>query len=185
MIDISTYLTLVETESKKDKLETIYNEYLSVMTYVARDLVGKYNAAEDVVHNAILKIIDNLDKIDLTKATATKSFVRIITRSCAIDWLRKEKPGSVVSAEEMLADTESSEPMPIEYVMSNEGYEHLVSCIMSLSPSLKDACELKYICGFSNKEIADMLRITENNVGVRINRAKAILSKKMKEGANG
>ena len=53
MIDISTYLTLVETESKKDKLETIYNEYLSVMTYVARDLVGKYNAAEDVVFQFI------------------------------------------------------------------------------------------------------------------------------------
>ncbi len=155
------------------------------MNYVATDLVGKYNAEEDIVHNAILKIINNLDKIDLTKKTATKSFVRIITRSCAIDGLRKEKPNSTVSAEEVIAEAESPEPMPVDYIVSKEGYERLVECILSLKPSLKDVCELKYICGFSNKEIAEILEISENNVGVRINRTKNILAKMIKEGANG
>lgn len=185
MIDISMYLMAVETKKEKDKLEIIYDEYLSVMTHTAILYVGKFNAEEDVVHNAILKLITYLDRVDLSNIPSTKSFVRVITRSCAIDWLRKEKSYSTISTDENYIDVESSDPMPLEYIVSNEGYNLLVNCIYSLSPSLRDVCELKFICGFSNKEIAGILSITENNVGVRINRARNILTEKIKEAANG
>ena len=66
MIDLSIYLMAVESDKKKDKLEIIYTEYLTVMTHTAIDYVGKYHAEEDVVHNAIIKIISYLDRINLS-----------------------------------------------------------------------------------------------------------------------
>lgn len=184
MLDFSLYLMALDTEIKRDKLQIIYDEYLPVMMYTAFGFVGKYQAQEDVVHNSILKIINYLDRINLSNKTATKSFVRIITKNCAIDWLRKEKKHLTISSEQVYGDFESPEPMPLEYIVSNDGYMHLVKCIHSLSPTIRDTCELKFICGFTNKEIAKILETTENNVGVRINRARNILAKMIKEGAN-
>ena len=64
MFPLSLYLYTLETEEDRGKLTIIYEEYLSSMSRVARIYVGKYQAEEDVVHNAIMKLIDNLDKID-------------------------------------------------------------------------------------------------------------------------
>jgi len=44
------------------KLEEIYNHYKKEMQYTAFSLVRKHDSAEDIVHNAILRVNDNLEK---------------------------------------------------------------------------------------------------------------------------
>ena len=41
--------------------------------------------------------------------------------------------------------------------------------------------ELKYVNGFSNQEIADILKIKKKTVDMRLYRAKKLLLKKMEE----
>ena len=65
MIPISFLLCSLEKEEDRDKLSAIYEKYLPLMTFVACRYVGRYNAEEDVVHDAIITIINNLDDIDL------------------------------------------------------------------------------------------------------------------------
>lgn len=68
MLSPSLYLQGTEDEESKDKLSWIYENYLAAMLYTAKKYVGRHQVEEDVVHNAILKIIDNLDHIDSFRA---------------------------------------------------------------------------------------------------------------------
>ena len=58
---LALYLCNIASEEDQDKLTILYNTYLDIMMYTARKYVGPYQAEEDVVHNAILKIIANLE----------------------------------------------------------------------------------------------------------------------------
>ena len=48
------YLSLVENDYDKDKLEYIYKKYYSLMLAVAMDKLKSKEAAEDIVHDSIL-----------------------------------------------------------------------------------------------------------------------------------
>ena len=132
MLSPSLYLQGTEDEESKDKLSWIYENYLAAMLYTAKKYVGQHQVEEDVVHNAILKIIDNLDYIDPSEPVKTKNYVCIIVKSCAIDWLRKNKNYSDTDLDSCTYEVESTEPSPLEQVLTQEGYNKLVRCIRSL-----------------------------------------------------
>lgn len=181
MFPLSFYLYTIETEEDRRKLEVIYEEYLASMSRVARAYVGKYQAEEDVVHNAIMKLIDNLHKIDLNDKEATWSYVRKTTYSSAIDWLKHEKKFIAEDIDELDSVVESDDPLPLERVMSKDGYRYLVQCIRSLKDTYRDACELKFLCGKKEREIAQILCISEKNAGIRIVRGRQALIEMLKE----
>ncbi|HMB97651.1 MAG TPA: sigma-70 family RNA polymerase sigma factor, partial [Balneolaceae bacterium] len=64
---------------------------------------------------------------------------------------------------------------PQEEIIKNEEQENLKNAVLQLSPSLRQVL-LLILEGLSNKEISDVLGISENNVAVRFLRAKKILS---------
>ena len=54
------YLSLIENDYDKDKLEYIYKKYYSLMLAVAIDKLKSKEAAEDIVHDSILRIIKHI-----------------------------------------------------------------------------------------------------------------------------
>ena len=96
MIPILFLLCSLETEEDRDKLSAIYEKYLPLMSFVACRYVGRYNAEEDVVHDAIITIINNLDDIDLDNEEKTRRYVYKTVRSRSIDWLRHERHSLIV-----------------------------------------------------------------------------------------
>lgn len=180
MLLLSLYLCEIETKEERDKLAVIYETYLDAMTLTARKYVGSYQVEEDIVHNAILRIVRYLDTIDLSNTLSTKSFVCTVTRHCAIDWLRNKNLENT-PIEEIAYTMRSNERLPVEYVMSDEGYNKLVDCIHSLSDIYREVCDLRFICGMRETEIADLLGITPTNVSVRVARGRAKLIEMLKE----
>ncbi len=184
MLSPSLYLQGTEDEESKDKLSWIYENYLAAMLYTAKKYVGQHQVEEDVVHNAILKIIDNLDHIDPSEPVKTKNYVCIIVKSCAIDWLRKNKNYSDTDLDSCTYEVESTEPSPLEQVLTQNGYNKLVRCIRSLPDTYRLVCELKYIHGCKEREIADILNLTVKNVSIRIVRGRKKLIHMLREGEN-
>ena len=182
MLPLSFYLYTLNEDYDQDKLALIYEKFLGSMLYTAGKYVGHYQAQEDVVHNAILKIIDNLDKVDLSNTGKSKNFVCIITKSCAIDWLRNHKHDSELEdIDTMEYSLEAETPSPLEQVLSNDGYEKLVNCIRSLNETHRMVCELKFIHNLKEREIAEILGLTPKNVSVRIARGRKMLMEMLKE----
>ena len=118
MIPISLILYTLDSDEDRDKLSEIYEEYLGLMTYVARKYVGD-NSAEDVVHNSIIRLINDLDKIDLKNVPETRSYIRQAVTWCAIDWLRKEKNNlDMEDVDDPLLNIEDDILMPLDQIIS-------------------------------------------------------------------
>ena len=171
----------LDTEAKRNKLEVIYTTYLDTMSKAAHKYVGMYQMDEDIVHEAIMKLIDNLDKIDLDNELSTGCYVRIVTECCAKDWLRREKHYQTDNLDDYDYMVDTGEPLPLDLVVSDEAYAYLVNCIRSLKDTYRSACELKYVVELKEREIADVLGISEKNVSVRIYRGRMILKKMLEE----
>ena len=102
----------------------------------------------------------------------------------ARDLWRKENRASISDITEIEIESESDEDYPINGILSREGYEQLLRFINELSDTYKDVCRLKFICGLSEKAIAESLDITVKNVSVRTARGRKILIERIKEARN-
>jgi RNA polymerase sigma-70 factor (ECF subfamily) len=79
------FLSMIDTEEDRDKFIMIYNKYKSLLFYVANNILADPSLSEDVVHQAFIKIIENLDKIENINCHKTKSYIVTIVKHCAIN----------------------------------------------------------------------------------------------------
>lgn len=164
------YLSLIESDSDKTKFEIIYTEYKNRMYYEANKIVGNPMDAEDVVHQSFLKIIKILDKIEVPKSPKTKNTVVLIVERTAIDFLRKKNRRTVLSIDD------DNINVPTASEIGNIPGASAVSQAMAMLPAkYRELLLLKFDSGFSEREIAGMLSMTQGNVKKTIQRAKAKL----------
>lgn len=60
---LTFYLSLLDTEEEKSKMEALYITYKGLMLKIAYDISKDYDLANDALHNAFLKIVHHLNKI--------------------------------------------------------------------------------------------------------------------------
>ena len=83
------YLSLLDSEEEISKFELIYSTYKKQMYYTANNILKDSHLAEDAVHNAFLRIINNLEKIEDINSHKTKGLIVIIVKNVSIDIYRK------------------------------------------------------------------------------------------------
>lgn len=169
------YMSLIETSEEKDKFEELYHQYRTLMFYCAKEILKDDGLAEDAVHNAFVKIIRFLDKIDDVRCNKTKRFVVIVVENCAKDIYRKRKHEMEVSWEEV--------EMTYQFPCKNDMDElsEVETAIMELPLNYRQIFILKYAHGYSCKEIATILNMKAGTVRQRIARGKEWLYEKLKE----
>lgn len=169
------YLNLIETEEDKRKFERIYLAYKQTMFYAANRILKNHYASEDAVHQAFLKIIDHLDKINEDNCQKTRAFLVVVVENISIDIYRKQKRENMVLFDELelyIADDTSQEVVAIDEVSS---------AILKLPVNYSTVLRLKFSQGYNDAEIAEILNITQDNVRQRISRAKKKLSEVLKK----
>ena len=86
---ISYYLSIVETEEDKEKVVFIYENFYSFMCYTAGQILNhNKHDVEDAVHNAMIKLIENIDVIDLSDKQRAKNLCGIVAKNKAKDHCR-------------------------------------------------------------------------------------------------
>lgn len=169
------YLSVLDSEEEKDLFEKLYKENEQDMYAVAYRILHNQEDAEDAVHQAFLKVADNLTKISQMPCHEVKAYVVMISRNTAINMYRSNKrraEHSTVLNEEV--DHVSS--------FSHEDYSELVAAIKQLPQEYKDVLFLYCLQGFSSKETAKMLHISAESVRQRALRAKQMLKEILKRG---
>ena len=83
------YLQTLETPEEKSLFEQIYLEYRGLMYHVAYEILHNEQEAEDAVHQAFVKIAENIKKIDASVCPRTHSYVVTIVEHQAIDQYRR------------------------------------------------------------------------------------------------
>ncbi|EEG29473.1 Sigma-70 region 2 [[Clostridium] methylpentosum DSM 5476] len=79
------YVSMIESGEDQRKFARLYENYKYTMMYAASQILHDQFLAEDAIHQAFLKIINNLEKIDESNVPKTKAFLVIIARNTAKD----------------------------------------------------------------------------------------------------
>jgi len=165
-------------ENDKHKFEYIYEKYKRLLLAKAFDVVKDYNLAEDAVSEAYLRAYKNIHKIGDPDSAPTISFLVTITKNVAIDMYNKQK--RIVPTD--FAEYDEADDFDLEdTILQKDTAAHAMQLVDSLKEELRAVFLLKYAHDLPHKEIAKQLGITENNVTVRLHRAKSKLLKMAKE----
>lgn len=170
---------MIENLDDRSKLEKIYIQYHKYMYYIASDILQNSYEAQDAVQTAIIKLVNYLHKIDEVSSARTKHLVAAVIRSTAIDIQRKQSKVAYFSPELAEAYVDASTPNSEDIVIRMGEIKALSEKLTSLKPEYTDVLTLKYYHDLSDKEIADLLSISHENVRTRLSRAKSALKKMM------
>ena len=177
---ISFYLSIVETEEQKNKVIFIYENFFSYMSFKANQVLKNKDDVEDVVHESMLKIIENIDIIDLSDVSRARSLCGMIAKNKAIDHC-KLKDNQSISLEETITEAPLEDSSPEEIVIKEEMYNILLSAFHSLDDRYRDPCILKFLYNYKEREIALLLDLPPNTVSTRIYRGKQILREALRK----
>jgi len=161
-------------KSGNKKFEACYNQYKNYMYKIAYDKMKDVQLAEDAVHEAFVKLLDAFSKVEDAGSEKTKNLIKIITKNVCIDMLRREN-----KMQETIPFENSYEE--IYNNGTSDGLHDITQCIDSLPEIYSSVLVLKYIYGYTSKEIAAMLSLKEGTVRSRISRGKDLLERKLKE----
>lgn len=165
------YMKMLDGPEEKDKFECLYLQYRNLMFYIANKILQNEQDAEDAVHAAFVSIAENMGKIDSPTCPKTRGYIVTITENKAIDLYRQKKRHSKVLLLEETAGLE----------VSYEGSHAIARCFSRLLPRDRDILLLRYRYGYTARELAKVLDITEANANKRLQRAKDRLERLCKE----
>ncbi len=148
---------------EKDTFAMLITRYQKqIFVYLLRLLNFHQENAEDVLSETFLKAYANLSSYN--PRLKFFSWLYRIAHNEAINWLKKNQKQAVITLEDIHPDT----------LIDFDNFDKLnLEKILNLLPvDDKNLLILFYLEERSIKEISEILKITENNVKVRLNRAK-------------
>jgi RNA polymerase sigma-70 factor (ECF subfamily) len=159
------------------------DEHGSSVLKVARAYTLTSDECQDLAQEILLQAWRSLPGFE-GKASAATWFYRVALHT-AMNWKRKDGPRRSLQQplwEVQVVSTEGANSA--EQAQQRETVEQLYRAIHQL-PKGDAALVLLYLDELSYREMAEVLGISESNVGVKLNRAKKSLSELMKGEAHG
>ncbi len=160
------------TECKKGDRKAqkqLYETYAGKMMGVCLRYCKDRETAKDLLHDGFLKVFSHID--DFECKGSFEGWIRRIMINTALEFLRKQ------------ADEGYSQNIEEAFTLTNGDYgvlekmqaEELVAVIQRLPDTYRSVFNLFVVEGFSHKEIAQAMHITESSSRVYLTRAKQLL----------
>lgn len=178
-------LETVEDKSQKQRLEEIYNDYSRyVKNIVLKFYPDLTEESEDIVQQVFVLVIKNKDKFVKFPEKIVKSMLYYYTKSISINLLKRRniKETSMVRYAEDKGITVDNKGDDLPKNMIKKEYiTKAKKIINSLPYPEKEIIVMKYIYGMKNVEIAEVLDLTETNVGTMLQRSLKKVKQEMEE----
>ena len=167
-------------ESDSKKIEELYYKYRSIMYKEAYKILQDSGLSEDAVQQAFIKVMRNLDKINMDDEYRTRGFLIIISKHTAIDIYKKRlylnnnsEPFDYELDDEIEVSIDFDEPSKL--IVDKETVSGVISLIEKLPEIYKDVLLLEKVHGNAKEEIAELLGINYETVKKRSLRARKML----------
>lgn len=153
----------------------LYKLYYSYVMSIALRFSSNREEAQEIVHDAFMKMFANLGKFD--RNLNFKAWLRKIVVNTSIDHYRKYQ--TIPNHLEVLENDIQVDNTGL----SNLATEEIMGAIAMLSPSYRIVLTLYIVEGFTHQEIADRLDISigtsKSNLAKARNRLKTILNEQL------
>jgi len=150
------------------KFEYLYSKYKNLMFHKAWEIVHDYMLAEDCVSEAYIRIYRNMYKLEDADSPKTIAFMVTVARNVAISMIQKRKTETPDELDEARPDDFNLEST----VLSEMNAQRIYAMMGSLDEQSRNIFMMKFAYDMPHREIAEQLGITENNVNVKLHRAK-------------
>lgn len=167
---------LIKKCRKKDgsAQKAIYDKYASKMLGVCFRYVKEADQAEDVMIGGFVKVFDKIDQFK--HEGSFEGWIRRIMVNESLTFIRKNK------SMYLEVDIEAADREPDYTTLdSHLEAEDLLNLIRGLPTGYQTVFNLYAIEGYSHKEIADQLNISENTSKSQLSRARSLLQKQLLE----
>ncbi len=168
-------MSMADSPEDKRKVEKLYEKYHKLMYTVAFNILRHHEDTEDAVIESWEKIIRHLNKIKEIDCQETKSFLVIVVERTAIDSYRKNKKRSNVQT---LVDCYEESPYFITRDREMEKLE-IYQVLRQIPKIYSEVLILYYVNGFTIKEMANLLGVSEAAVTKRLSRGRNQLKKEL------
>lgn len=170
----SVYLTVLEDKSDEEQFIDAYNTYKRLIYHTAYKVTGDPHLAEDVLQEVFLYVAKNFSKIHRENCHELAAYLVSCSRSRAYDMLRKQREEPL----EEVPDAPDAAPLPDDAAVSTDNIEKLTRLIGQMKPMYRDPLRLLAM-GYTNREIAESLGLTDEVVRMRLFRGRKLLWKEL------
>lgn len=154
--------------------ELLYQKYSSKMYGVCLRYSGNVEDANDLLQEGFIKIFKNLTKF--RGEGSFEGWIRRIFVNTSIEHFRKKI--KLYNVSEVQENTIEDDDLNILDTLAEKD---IISLVSELSPGYKAVFNMHVIEGYSHKEIADVLGITEGTSKSQLARAKGVLKKSLEK----
>ena len=164
-------IILIINENDSHTIRKLYEKYSKFMFKIALDILKNSYSAEDAVQQSLIRIIENIDKIDESNEKHTRNFIGIIVRNISINIYNKNK----TIYENIDDNIEIKSKLDIPAIIINkESIKNIEKSISKLSDTYKLPLMMK-ASGYDYKTISKLLDISEITARKRVERGRTKL----------
>jgi RNA polymerase sigma factor (sigma-70 family) len=136
-------------------LKKLYEDHYPIMFPICRRYANNEQDALDILHDGFIKVFKNIDKYQV--GTSLTAWIKRVMVNTSIDYYRREtrrRSADIDDAVSIASDNPDA--------LSNISAEEIISLLQHLSTAYRSVFNLYVIEGYSHKEVADLLDITES-----------------------
>lgn len=158
----------------------LYDRYAGRLLAICIRYVGDRATAEDLVHDAFLKIFGAFDRFTFRGPGSLRAWIERITVNVALEWLRgRNRLGTVELDEGRAAGEVADEPAADE--VARVPREVLLRFVAELPDGYRTVFNLYCMEGMPHREIARLLGINEKSSSSQLFRARTLLARRVRE----
>lgn len=179
-------MALCDNEDSRQFFIDLYRDYRPLMYRMAYSYVQNPSTAEDLVHDALVKLIEKENTITKFRRCTLTSYIVYTIRNLSKNYLRRQSleqqyfvDVDINSNEFLVVD---NAPLPEEVMLMSERRAEFIEIWDSLPDDTKILLESKYILGLSDEELATEFDCSPNSIRMKLTRARRQVIKLVKEG---
>lgn len=166
------------------EFQDIYEAYYKRVYNYISFRINNHQDTEDLVSQVFERVIDKYDTYD-NKRSPLEAWLIGIARNTVTDYFRGRQKRFDLSAN-LLSLFVPGSRQPEEVMVANEDHAQLIRMLSKLNEKERNIVALKFAAELKNTDIAEMMRLSESNVGVMLFRSLKKLRKEWeKEGQHG
>jgi RNA polymerase sigma-70 factor (ECF subfamily) len=151
------------------EFDRVFRAYHGLVFRTAYRVTGNAADAEDVSQTVFLRLFRRGDQGDVLENE--ESYLRRAAINAALDVIRARQADRTVELEDMPAEPAHDDPRELRQALGR--------ALVQLKPRPAEIFALRFLEGFSNPQIARMLRISQVLVAVIVHRTRQQLRKEL------
>jgi RNA polymerase sigma-70 factor (ECF subfamily) len=153
--------------------EELYRRFAPKMYAVCLRYANNADDAQDLLQEGFIKVYRNLHRF--RAEGSFEGWIRRVFVNTSIEHFRKKSAKLSMVSEKEESTIEDTDITALENLAAKD----IINIVQELSPGYRTVFNLYVIEGYSHKEIAELLDISEGTSKSQLARAKAVLQKKI------